>query len=109
MVNLTGVSPKRGWLFVLCAIALGLSLVAPVVVEAAGGSLDVLASQRGSEDNLPAAHAEAFDSLDDSALLTTAGVICWHPVVFAFNLPLPAEWVWSSTPPVRPPIFANSI
>jgi hypothetical protein len=109
MANLAGVSPKPVWLFVLCALALGLSLAAPVLVDATGGSHDSMTSQRSSEDNFPASQSEASDSLDDSALLTTAGLMSWHPVVFALNIPLPAEWAWSPAPPVRPPISSNSI
>lgn len=109
MVRLAGVFPKPVWLFVLCALALGLSLVVPVLVAATAGSLDSLTSQQSSEGDFPASQVEAFDLMDDSALLTSAGFICWHPVVFALNIPLPAEWAWSPAPPVRPPISSNSI
>ena len=85
MVRLAGVSPKPVWLFVLCALALGLSLVAPVLIDASAGSLDSLTGQQCSEGDFPASPSETIDSPDDSALLTSTGFICWHPVVMALQ------------------------
>jgi hypothetical protein len=117
MVSSARFTPRRIWLLALCAITLGLSLAAPVLVETwkadlnrrSGGVLDPLASQPDDENNFTASYSEALDLLDDSALLSTVGPIGWCPVVLALNLPLPAEWAWSPAPPVRPPIFSNSI
>ena len=109
MVSLARFTPKTVWLCVLCALALGLSLAASVLLETADGSLDPLASQPGDENRFVASHAGAFDLMDDSALPVTVGLPRWFPVVFVFSLSRPAEWNWFSTPPVRPPIFSNSI
>jgi hypothetical protein len=109
MAKLADFSSKSIWLWVLCALALGLSLVAPVLIDASAGSLDSLTGQQCSAGDFPASPSEPIDSSDDSALLTSVGNICWHPVVMAFNVPLPAEWAWSFTPPVRPPNSFNSI
>jgi hypothetical protein len=109
MAKIAGVFPKPVWLCVLCALALSLSLVAPVLMDATVGSLNSLTSQRSSEGDFPASPSETIDSPDDSAVLTSTGFIYWHPVVIASNVPLPAEWAWSSTPPVRPPNSSISI
>jgi hypothetical protein len=109
MVSLARVTPKPVWLLVLCVITLGLSLAAPVLVEAAGGAPDSSASRRTSEDHFTVFHAEAFDLMDDSALLSIVDLIYSQPVVCASTISLPAEWTWSPALPVRPPISSNSI
>jgi hypothetical protein len=117
MVSLARFTPRPSWLLVLYAIALGLSLAAPVLVETwkadlsrrSDGSLDPVASQSGDEDHFTVFHIEAFDLMDDSVLLITADRMCWRPVAFAFNISLPVEWAWFPAPPVRPPISSNSI
>lgn len=106
MVSFARFTSTSIWLLALCVIALVWSAD---LSQRSGGWLDPLASQPGDENNFTASPADAFDLMDDFALLTTAGLICWPPVVLALNLPLPAEWAWSSTPPVRPPILSTSL
>ena len=92
----------------MCACAVLLALAAPALIAAAGGSLDFLTvGQRAQENDADDSQSETTDLTDDSALPVTDSIVPRQPIVFSLNTSRPAEWAWSSTPPVRPPIILN--
>ena len=108
MTSVAFFSLRFSILALVCACAVLLALAAPTLIVAAGGSLDFLTvGHRAQENDADDSQSETTDLPDDSALPVIASIIPRQPIILSLNTSRPAEWAWSFTPPVRPPIVLN--
>ena len=108
MTRVAFISLRFSGLALLCACTVLLAVAAPAFIVAAGGSLDFLSvGNRAQENDVDDSQSETSDLTDDSALPATVSIVPLQPIVLPLSTSRPAEWAWSSTPPVRPPIVLN--